>query len=68
MPYGQVVLNFKDKDGDLVQLNNESDMKLLTKYATMKRFQKDPLKAKWSIYITKVGDYSVYNTHPYETK
>lgn len=68
MPYGQVVLNFKDKDGDLVQLNDESDMKLLTKYATMKRFQKDPLKAKWSIYITKVGDYSVYNTHPYETK
>ena len=68
MPYGEVVLNFKDKDGDLVQLNDTSDVKLLHKYAASVRRVKDPLCANWALYITKVGDYSVYNTHPYETK
>ena len=68
MPYGQVTLNFKDQQGDLIQIVDESDMKLVKKYAAkLKRpGVKDPLHSTWAIYATRVGDYSPYNTHPYE--
>ena len=68
MMYHYVTLNYKDKQGDLVELTDDRDMKLLLRDATGPKWKRDPLHAKWAIHVTKAGDYGVYNTHPYEQK
>ena len=68
MIYHYVTLNYKDKQGDLVEITDDRDMKLLLRDATGPKWKRDPLHAKWAIHVTKARDYGVYNTHPYEQK
>ncbi len=60
------MLNYKDSDGDLVQLCSQQDMELLTSDATppvtpIGRRQVGQTRALWAIYVTRQGDDSVYN-------
>ena len=68
MMYHYITLNYKDRQGDLVEITDDRDMKLLLRDATGPKWKRDPLHAKWAIHVTKAGDYGVYNTHPYEQK
>ena len=68
MMYHYITLNYKDRQGDLVEITDDRDMKLLLRDATGPKWKRDPLHAKWAIHVTKAGDYGVYNTHPYEEK
>ena len=61
-----IVLNYKDSDGDLVQLVHQEDMQLLPVEATPPKNSSRHLgkceHAPWAIYITLSDDNSVYNT------
>lgn len=65
-----LVLNYKDGDGDLVQITEEKDMELLSTDATpppppTHRQQLSKMeRAPWAIYVTQHSDTSVYNTAP----
>ena len=68
-----MVLNYKDTDGDLVQLCGQQDMQLLTTDATppatptgRRQVGRNPVP--WAIYVTKQGDNSVYNVDPYKSR
>lgn len=50
------MLNFKDVDGDLIEIVDQSDLDLMTH-----TFPSKPL----TLFITDQGDYTPYNTHPY---
>ncbi len=57
------MLNYKDSDGDLVQITEQSDMVLLTTEAMPTRRQHGKTKhAPWAIYVTLTQDTSVYHS------
>lgn len=61
-----IMLNYRDSDGDLVQLIEQEDMALLSTDAmpppTASRQSNRTKQAPWAIYITSTNDTSVYNT------
>ena len=48
-----IVLNYRDIDGDLIEIVDQSDLDLMTKTTPL------------TLYITDQGDHTPYNTHPY---
>ena len=55
------VLNYKDSSGDLVEMCDEEDIRLLLDQGTHPKKHRDGQHAPWALYITKRGDFSVYN-------
>ena len=49
------MLNYRDSEGDLIEVVDQSDLDLMT----LTRHQ--PL----TLFITNQGDHTPYNTHPY---
>ena len=60
------MLNYRDSDGDLVQLIEQEDMVLLSTDAmpplAASRQSNKTKQAPWAIYVTSTNDISVYNT------
>ena len=50
-----IVLNYRDKDGDLIEIVDQSDLDLM----------KQSCQGSYTIFITDHGDHTPYNTHPY---
>ncbi len=61
-----LVLNYKDSDGDLVQILDQEDIQLLSTDAIPPRRQPPSNRdhAPWAIYVTYLNDNSVYNIAP----
>ena len=57
-----IVLNYKDRDGDLIEMCDREDIELLKAEATAPRKSLGNNHAPWAIYITLVGDRTPYNT------
>ena len=57
-----IVLNYKDRDGDLIQICDREDIELLKKDATAPKRSLGNCHAPWAIHVTLEGDYSAYNT------
>jgi hypothetical protein len=51
-----IVLNYRDIDGDLIEIVDQSDLDLMTQTT---------LTTPLTLYITDQGDHTPYNTHPY---
>ena len=62
------VLNYKDSSGDLVEMCDEEDIPLLLDQGTHPKKHRDGQHAPWALYITKRGDFSVYNTNTGHSK
>jgi len=62
------VVNYKDSSGDLVEMCDEEDVDLLLEQGTHPKKHLDDRHAPWALYITKSGDYSVYNTDLHRKK
>ena len=60
--FADPVLNYKDSSGDLVEMCDEEDIPLLLDQGTHPKKHRDGQHAPWALYITKRGDFSVYNT------
>jgi hypothetical protein len=62
-----IMLNYRDSDGDLVQITEQRDMALLSTDATPTppRQHSKANHAPWAIYVTQLNDTSVYSTNPY---
>lgn len=59
------MLNYRDSDGDLVQITEQRDMVLLGTDATPPPPRHGRTKhAPWAIYVTMMNDTSVYNIAP----
>ena len=52
------VISYQDNiDSDLIEIVDQSDLDLMTSsYKT----------SSWQLFITKPGDYTPFNTHPYK--
>ena len=61
----QLVLNFKDSAGDLIEMVDEDDITLMKSEGIPPRRRTDGAHAPWAIYVTEVGDHSPYHTDPY---
>ena len=57
------VLNYRDRTGDLIEIVDQSDLKLMTSEPGASPHK--PGHAPWALYITEQGDHTPYNTHPY---
>ena len=58
-----IVLNYKDSSGDLVEITSNEDIELMMSEGI------PPQKgthAPWAIYVTVAGDHTPYNTNPYK--
>ena len=69
----KIVLNYKDCIGDLIEIVDDSDVQRMTEEGAGPRRGGTHLAVPngsegsgWMIYVTAVGDTSVYHTHPYE--
>lgn len=62
------VVNYKDSSGDLIEMCDEEDVNLLLEQGTHPKKHQDDHHAPWALYITKPGDFSVYNTDPHRRK
>ena len=65
LPGPGLMLNYKDSDGDLVQLVDQDDIQLLnTDAIPPRRHLGNQDHAPWAIYVTDSNDNSVYNIAP----
>ena len=62
-----IVLNYKDSSGDLVEMTEQNDIILMrTEGIPPRRRSDSSTHAPWAIYVTKAGDYTSYQTDPYQ--
>ena len=70
-------MNYKDSSGDLIEIIDDSDVLIMTEegagpltagrnHLVVPRSGEPGKNSGWMIYVTAVGDTSVYHTHPYE--
>uniref|UniRef100_A0A493TUV1 Neutrophil cytosolic factor 4 n=1 Tax=Anas platyrhynchos platyrhynchos TaxID=8840 RepID=A0A493TUV1_ANAPP len=57
-----IVLNYRDLDGDLVRLLSDQDIELMVSQSRNKPSEKHMFP--WKLHITHKDDFSVYNTSP----
>ena len=68
----KIVLNYKDSTGDLIEMVDDSDVQRMTEEGvgpTKNNHLTVPSSgssSSWMIYVTSLGDTSVYHTHPYK--
>ncbi|KAI6653231.1 hypothetical protein LOD99_3756 [Oopsacas minuta] len=60
-----VVLNFRDREGDLVAILDDSDIRIMLSESFYNPNNKKYNCTSWALYVTKHGDYSQYNIDPY---
>ena len=62
-----IVLNYKDPSGDLIEIIDRDDIELLKQDGAppLRRIEGSS-HAPWAIYVTKAGDHTPYNTDPYK--
>lgn len=51
------VMNYRDSDGDMIEITDQEDVNLMSSSITV--------SSGLTIFITDQGDYTPYNTHPY---
>lgn len=61
-----IVLNFRDKDDDLIAILDDCDVRIMLSESFYPGGSKRFNCTNWAVYVTKVGDYSGYNTEPYQ--
>ncbi|XP_009682620.1 neutrophil cytosol factor 4 isoform X2 [Struthio camelus] len=57
-----IVLNYRDRDGDLIRLLSDQDVELMVSQSRRKPTEKHIFP--WKLHITHKDDLSVYNTNP----
>ena len=58
-----IVLNYKDKDGDLIEICDREDIEMMKTDATPPRkLLPGNCHAPWAIYVTLQGDHTPYNS------
>lgn len=57
-----IVLNYRDLDGDLIRLLSDQDIELMVSQSRSKPSEKHMFP--WKLHITHKDDFSVYNTSP----
>lgn len=63
-----IVLNYKDSSGDLVEMADQNDIALMRKEGIPPRRRSDSsTHAPWAIYVTKAGNHTPYHTDPYQS-
>lgn len=50
-------MNYRDSDGDMIEIIDQEDVNLMSSSITV--------SSGLTIFITDQGDYTPYNTHPY---
>jgi len=61
-----IVLNYKDSSGDLVEMTTNEDIELMKSEGIPPRRRAEGAHAPWAIYVTVTGDHTPYNTDPYK--
>lgn len=57
-----IVLNYRDAEGDLIRLLSDEDVKLMVLLGMSWPFEKHIFP--WKLHVTRQDDYSVYSTSP----
>ena len=60
-----IVLNFIDREGDLVAVLNDEDIRIMISESFYIGNSKNYKSTTWALYVTKLDDYSQYNIDPY---
>ncbi|XP_019852481.1 PREDICTED: neutrophil cytosol factor 4-like [Amphimedon queenslandica] len=60
----KIAINYKDSSGDLIEVVDDSDLLLMKDDSSSRSTGRssDDNTAPWTLYITRAGDHSVYNT------
>eukprot|EP00800_Vazella_pourtalesii_P007333 TRINITY_DN1979_c1_g1_i1.p1 TRINITY_DN1979_c1_g1~~TRINITY_DN1979_c1_g1_i1.p1 ORF type:complete len:379 (+),score=80.24 TRINITY_DN1979_c1_g1_i1:34-1137(+) len=60
-----IVLNYQDREGDLVAILSDSDVRVMLSESYHYSGNKKDSCTTWALYVTKKRDYSGYNIDPY---
>ena len=60
-----VVLNYLDSTGDLVEMVDDSDVGLMQSEGKPPPQHLGDYHAPWAVYVTVAGDHTPYRTDPY---
>ena len=60
-----IVLNYQDREGDLVAILSDSDVRVMLSESYHYSGNKKDSSTTWALYVTKKGDYSGYNIDPF---
>ena len=59
----KISINYKDSSGDLIEVVDDSDLLLMKDDSSRSTGRSnDDSTAPWTLYITRAGDHTVYNT------
>ena len=61
-----IVLNYKDSSGDLVEMTSNEDIELMKSEGISPQIKFSGTHAPWAIYVTVAGGHNPYNTSPYK--
>ncbi len=62
-----VVLNFKDYSGDLVEMADSDDIELMKSEGIPPRKKSGANHAHWAVYVTQRNDHTPYRRHSQQT-
>ena len=63
-----IVINFIDKEGDLVAILDEEDIRVMLSESFYVGNARNYKSTTWALYVTKAEDYSQYNIDPFSSK